>query len=358
MEETKKYLFIDRDGTLIEEPADEQIDSIDKLRFVTGAITQLSRIAHECPDYHLVLVSNQDGLGTPAYPLEQFEPLHRLVMQTFAGEGVHFEAEHIDRTFEADHAPTRKPGTAMLTAYLNDPQTDWEHSYVIGDRATDRQLAEALGCNALIVGPMSWQQIADIVIGGPRRAHVHRTTAETDIDCHIDLDGTGQKQIDTGIGFFDHMLEQIPRHAGIDLFLTCHGDLRVDEHHTIEDCAIVLGECLLQALGSKRGLQRYGFCLPMDDCEAHVSLDLGGRPWLQWSADFHREAIGGMPTEMFPHFFKSLSDSARMNLVVRATGQNEHHKIESIFKAFARALRIAVARDTTHMVLPSSKGVL
>ena len=353
----KKALFIDRDGTIIKEPADEQIDSFEKLEFVPGAISALRQIARKT-DYELIMVSNQDGLGTDSFPEETFWPVHNFIIQTLRGEGVDFKAQHIDRSFPADGLPTRKPGIAMLTDYMKGDY-DLTNSFVIGDRSTDRQLADNLGAKALILGEtMDWPKIEQIVIGGLRIADLKRKTKETDIHIRMNLDGTGKADISTGIGFFDHMLEQIARHATIDLDVKVSGDLNIDEHHTIEDTAIVLGQCLDSALGDKRGLQRYGFCLPMDDCLCQTAMDLGGRPWLVWEAEFRREKIGDMPTEMFMHFFKSLSDNARMNLNIKADGQNEHHKIEGIFKSFARALRMALNRDTEHFQLPSSKGVL
>ncbi len=353
----KKALFIDRDGTIIKEPADEQIDSFEKLEFVPGAISALRQIARKT-DYELIMVSNQDGLGTDSFPEETFWPVHNFIIQTLRGEGVDFKAQHIDRSFPADGLPTRKPGIAMLTDYMKGDY-DLTNSFVIGDRSTDRQLADNLGAKALILGEtMDWPKIEQIVIGGLRIADLKRKTKETDIHIKMNLDGTGEADISTGIGFFDHMLEQIARHATIDLDVKVSGDLNVDEHHTIEDTAIVLGQCLDSALGDKRGLQRYGFCLPMDDCLCQTAMDLGGRPWLVWEAEFRREKIGDMPTEMFMHFFKSLSDNARMNLNIKAEGQNEHHKIEGIFKSFARTLRMALNRDTEHFQLPSSKGVL
>lgn len=357
MENRKLALFIDRDGTIIREPEDEQIDSFEKLEFMPGAISALRQISQKT-DFELILVSNQDGLGTPSFPENTFWPVHNFIIKTLQGEGITFKAQHIDRSFPEDNLPTRKPGTAMLTEYMQGDY-DMENCYVIGDRETDRKLADNLGAKALILCPeLGWDKIQQVVIGGTRTAHIHRTTKETDIDISLNLDGTGTADISTGLGFFDHMLEQIARHGMIDLRIQVKGDLHVDEHHTIEDTALVLGQCLDQALADKRGLQRYGFSLPMDDCECHTSLDLGGRPWLVWSAEFTREKIGEMPTEMFFHFFKSLSDTARMNLNIAANGQNEHHKIEGIFKSFARALRMALNRDTDHFKLPSSKGVL
>lgn len=355
----KTILFIDRDGTILEEPADEQIDSLDKFQFVPGALHALRAIRLRT-DMLFVMVSNQDGLGTAAYPMEDFLPTHELMLRTLQGEGVTFDAIHIDRTFPADNQPTRKPGTAMLKPYMDNSAYDLAHSYVVGDRETDRQLAANLGCKALILSDegMDWDRISAILIAGERTATVTRTTSETDISVQVNLDGTGKADIHTGIGFFDHMLEQIARHGLIDLTIHCKGDLHVDEHHTIEDVAIALGDAIREALGDKRGIERYGFCLPMDDCLCTVALDFGGRSWLVFDAEFHRERIGDMPTEMFPHFFKSLSDAARINLHISASGQNEHHKIEGIFKALARSLRMALRRDIDHFQLPSTKGVL
>jgi len=353
----KTILFIDRDGTIIEEPEDEQIDSFDKLKFVPGAISALKFIS-EHTDYQLVLVSNQDGLGTDSFPEETFWPVHNFIIETLRGEGITFERQHIDRHFPEDNHPDRKPGTGMLRQYIDDAQYDLSRSYVIGDRETDRQLAQNLGCQALIVGELNWQQIAEKVFAQDRTATVRRTTSETDICVTLNVDGTGKADIETGLPFFDHMLEQLPRHGKMDLTISAKGDLQVDEHHTIEDTAIVLGQALRQALGDKRGIERYGYCLPMDDCLCQVALDFGGRPWLQWEASFKREKIGDMPTEMFMHFFKSLSDAAQMNLSIKAEGTNEHHKIEAIFKCLARAIRMAVKRDISHYELPSTKGAL
>ena len=353
----KRILFIDRDGTILREPEDEQIDSFEKFQFVPGAISTL-RFLRRHTDYLFVLVSNQDGLGTPSYPESDFWPTHNLMLEVLHSEGVEFDSQHIDRSFPEDNLPTRKPGTAMLTPYL-DGTYDLTNSYVIGDRESDAQLAHNLGCKSLILSPaMDWAKVCEIVYAGERTAEVSRTTRETDIQVCVNLDGNGKADIHTGLGFFDHMLEQIAKHGNIDLTVKCQGDLHVDEHHTIEDTALALGECLARALGDKRGIERYGYCLPMDDCLCQVALDFGGRPWLVWDAEFHRERIGEMPTEMFLHFFKSLSDAARMNLNIKATGDNEHHKIEGIFKALARALKIAVRRDIEHMQLPSSKGIL
>lgn len=353
----QRILFIDRDGTILREPADEQIDSYEKFRFVPGAISAL-RFLRQHTDFLFVMVSNQDGLGTESYPEEDFWPTHQLMLDILKGEGVTFDAIHIDRSFPADNLPTRKPGTAMLTAYMTDAY-DVQGSFVIGDRATDAQLADNLGCKSLILGEsMDWEKITELLFAGERTATVKRTTKETDIEVHINLDGNGKSDIRTGLGFFDHMLEQIAKHGMTDLYIRCKGDLHVDEHHTIEDVALALGECIRKALGDKRGIERYGYCLPMDDCLCQVALDFGGRPWLVWDAAFRRERVGEMPTEMFLHFFKSLSDSAAMNLNIKAEGDNEHHKIEGIFKALARSIRMAVKRDVSHFHLPSSKGVL
>lgn len=355
----KKLLFIDRDGTLIKEPEDEQIDSFEKLTFVEGVFRNLAFIRKNL-DFEFVMVSNQDGLGTESFPEETFWPVHNFILQTLKGEGIEFDNILIDRHFPADNHPCRKPGTGMLTEYMGNPAYDMAGSYVIGDRETDAQLAENLGCKALVIGKdgMNWDKIAEILFAGERVAEASRATKETDITVRLNLDGTGKCDIKTGLGFFDHMLEQIGRHGMMDLYVRCNGDLDVDEHHTIEDTGIVLGECIANALGDKRGIERYGYSLPMDDCLAQVCLDFGGRPWLIWDAEFKREKIGEMPTEMFQHFFKSVSDAARMNLNIKAEGTNEHHKIEGIFKAFARSIRMAVKRDIYHYQLPSTKGAL
>ncbi len=355
----KKLLFIDRDGTLIKEPADEQIDSFEKLEFVEGAITSLAFLRKNL-DFEFVMVSNQDGLGTDSFPEDTFWPVHNFILKTLKGEGVEFDDMLIDRHFPSDNHPDRKPGTGMLKKYIGNADYDLAGSYVIGDRETDAQLAKNLGCKALILGRdgMTWAKITELLFAGERTAEMTRTTKETDITVRINLDGTGRCDIDTGLGFFDHMLEQIGKHGMTDLYVRCKGDLNVDEHHTIEDTGIVLGECLLKALGDKRGIERYGYCLPMDDSLCQVALDFGGRPWLIWDADFKREKVGEMPTEMFPHFFKSVSDAAKMNLNIKAEGDNEHHKIEGIFKAFARSIRMAVKRDIYHYQLPSTKGAL
>ena len=378
MKTLKRALFIDRDGTLVvEPPVDYQLDSLEKLQFTPKVFRNMAFIREKL-DFELVMVTNQDGLGTPSFPEETFLPAHEKMLQAFAGEGVTFDAIHIDRSLPEENQPTRKPGIGMLVGYL-DGSYDMAVSFVIGDRLTDMQLARNLGCRGILYASpevMSdavareglsdvcvlitddWDKIAEYLFAGERRAEVRRTTAETDIYVSLDLDGHGKGCIATGIGFFDHMLDQIARHSGMNLTVQAEGDLQVDEHHTIEDTGIALGECIARALGDKRGMERYGFCLPMDDCRCTVALDFGGRPWLVWKAAFHREKIGDMPTEMFFHFFKSLSDAARMNLHIEAEGENEHHKIESIFKAFARSLKMAVRRDIFHYELPSTKGAL
>lgn len=355
----KKILFIDRDGTLIEEPADEQIDSFEKLVFTKGLFRNLSFISSKL-DFEFVMVSNQDGLGTGSFPEETFWPVHNFILKTLEGEGIVFDDILIDRHFPEDNAPTRKPNIGLVEKYINNPMYDIPNSYVIGDRDTDYQFAKNIGCKALIIGRdgMDWDKIAEILFAGERTAEVSRCTKETDISVKVNLDGTGHCDISTGLGFFDHMLEQIGKHGMIDLTINTKGDIHVDEHHTIEDTAIALGECINKALGSKRGIERYGYTLPMDDCLCSVALDFGGRPWLVWDATFQREYIGDMPTEMFIHFFKSFSDSARMNLNIKAEGNNEHHKIEGIFKALARSLKMAKHRDIYHYELPSTKGIL
>ena len=357
----KRLLFIDRDGTIIKEPADEQIDSFEKLEFVEGAITNLSFIRKKL-DFEFVMVSNQDGLGTASFPEDTFWPVHNFILKTLHGEGIDFDDMLIDRHFPEDNHPDRKPGTGMLKKYIeNKEEYDLANSYVIGDRESDEQLAKNLGCKFLKItagDSSSWEAAAEILFAGERTAEITRTTHETDITVRLNLEGPGKCDIQTGLGFFDHMLEQIGKHGMMDLYVRCNGDLHVDEHHSIEDTGIVLGECLLKALGDKRGIERYGYTLPMDDCLCQVALDFGGRPWLMWDAEFHREKIGEMPTEMFFHFFKSVSDAAKMNLNIKAEGDNEHHKIEGIFKAFARSIKMAVKRDIYHYQLPSSKGVL
>lgn len=372
----KKVLFIDRDGTLvIEPPTDYQLDAFEKLEFYPKVFRNLYFIRKNL-DFEFVMVTNQDGLGTPSFPENTFWPVHNLILKTFENEGITFDKICIDRTFPEENAPTRKPGTAMLTQYIQNPDYDLAGSFVIGDRLTDVELAYNLGCRAILLQPddtvirgsklekscalvtTDWDRIMEFLFAGERIASVRRTTKETDIYVQVNLDGKGTCHIHTGLGFFDHMLEQIGKHGGIDLEIQVKGDLEVDEHHTIEDTALALGECLYQALGSKRGIERYGYSLPMDDCFCEVALDFGGRPWLVWDATFQREKIGDMPTEMFLHFFKSLSDAARMNLHIRAEGQNEHHKIEGIFKALARSIRMAIRRDVYHYEIPSSKGCI
>ncbi|MBO4807283.1 MAG: bifunctional histidinol-phosphatase/imidazoleglycerol-phosphate dehydratase HisB [Paludibacteraceae bacterium] len=374
----KRVLFIDRDGTLIvEPPVTFQVDTLDQLEFLPGVIRNLHFIRKNL-DFELVIVSNQDGLGTPANPQENFDRIQGKMLQTFSNEGVTFDNIFIDPSYPEDNLPTRKPGTAMLTGYMNGDY-DMEASFVIGDRLTDVQLAKNLGCRAIYLcepdeaekqlaekglqescalATKSWDQITEFLFAGERIATVQRTTKETDIYIRLNLDGTGKCDISSGLGFFDHMLEQIGKHSGCDLTIKVKGDLNVDEHHTIEDTAIALGEALLQALGNKRGIERYGYALPMDECLCSVALDFGGRPWLVWDADFKREYVGDMPTEMFFHFFKSLSDSAKMNLNIKAEGTNEHHKIEGIFKALARSIKMAIKRDIYKYELPSTKGII
>lgn len=373
----KRVLFIDRDGTLVKEPpVDLQLDSLEKLEFYPGVLRNLYLIRKKF-DFEFVIVTNQDGLGTQSFPEETFWPAQNKMLKIFENEGVTFDAIFIDRTLPVEKAPTRKPGIQMLTEYLSDGY-DMAGSYVIGDRITDIQMAKNLGAKAILLGSEErfqevenasltdicvlitpdWDKVYAFLASNERTASVQRKTAETDIFVSLDLDGTGKGDITTGLGFFDHMLDQIARHSGVDLIVKVKGDLHVDEHHTIEDTGIALGEAFLKALGNKRGIERYGFVLPMDDCLAQVALDFGGRSWLVWEADFKREKIGEMPTEMFYHFFKSLSDAARMNLNIKAEGTNEHHKIEGIFKAFAKAVKNAIRRDIFNDALPSTKGIL
>ena len=368
----RKAIFIDRDGTIIAEPADEQVDALEKLAFVPGVMAALRSIAGL--DYDLVLVTNQDGLGTDAFPEEAFWPAHRLMVQTLAGEGIHFAAEHIDRTFPADNAPTRKPGIGMLHGYM-DGSYDLQASFVIGDRLTDLQLARNLGARGILLGPAGacvpdelrsslalattdWACIAEYLRRTDRHAVVERTTKETRIRVELDLDGEGVSTIDTGLQFLNHMLLQLPHHAGIALSVRCQGDLEVDEHHTMEDIAITLGTALRQALGDKRGIDRYGFVLPMDDCRAMVLIDFGGRADFRWKVPFTRDVVGDTPTEMYSHFFQSLATALQCNLQIEAGGENNHHLAEAVFKGFARALRMAIRRDVFHYELPSSKGTL
>ena len=373
----KKVLFIDRDGTLALEPQDYQLDALDKLEFYPGVFTYLGKIAKEL-DYALVMVTNQDGLGTDSFPEADFWPTHNFLLKAFESEGVIFDKILIDKSFPADNAPTRKPRTGLLTHYMTG-EYDLENSFVIGDRLTDMELAKNLGAKGIFIAndeslgaeetqdnstevialkTTTWESIYHFLKLSARKVVKVRKTHETDIHLSLNLDGTGKSNIATGIAFFDHMLDQLARHGGMDLSLEVKGDLEVDEHHTIEDTAIVLGEAFADALGDKLGIERYGFCLPMDDCLAQVAIDFGGRNWLVWETEFKREMIGQMPTEMFMHFFKSFSDGAKANLNIKAEGTNEHHKIEAIFKAFAKAIKVAVKRDPDKMILPSTKGSL
>ena len=375
----KKVLFIDRDGTLTVEPNDFQLDTYDKLVFYPGVFQYLGSIARDF-DYELVMVTNQDGLGTENFPESDFWPTQKFLIKTFKNEGIIFKEVFIDRTFPEDNAPTRKPGTALLESYINNTNYDLKNSFVIGDRLTDMQLAKNLGCKGVFIDnnpalgaeevsdkdldstialkTKSWEFIYRQLLMRDRAVSFERKTRETEVYIEINLDGRGESKVETGLAFFDHMLDQISKHGGIDLSLKTVGDLEVDEHHTIEDTAIALGEALSVALGDKKGIERYGFTLPMDDSLAEVSIDFGGRSWLVWEADFRREMIGKMPTEMFYHFFKSFADSAKANLNIRAKGDNEHHKIEAIFKAFAKSIRMAIKKDVEKMILPSTKGTL
>ena len=376
----KSVLFIDRDGTLAKEPGDEQLDAFEKLVFYPKVFTYLGKIANEL-DFELVMVTNQDGLGTNAFPEDTFWPVHNLLLQTFKNEGIVFDEILIDRTFAKDNAPTRKPNTGLLQRFLTE-EYDLTSSYVIGDRLTDMELAKNLGSKGIFINDEThlgtdeitvsktdlsdhivletndWKNIYEFLKLSKRVGKIHRETKETDIQIEVNLDGTGKAKIDTGLKFFDHMLDQLARHGQMDLRIKVDGDLEVDEHHTIEDTGIALGEVFYAALGNKLGIERYGFCLPMDDCLAQVALDFGGRNWLVWEAEFKREKVGDMPTEMFHHFFKSFSDGAKANLNIKAEGTNEHHKIEAIFKAFAKAIKVAVKRDVDKMILPSTKGML
>ncbi|SNR58272.1 imidazoleglycerol-phosphate dehydratase [Lutibacter agarilyticus] len=376
----KKVLFIDRDGTMIKEPADEQIDAFDKLVFYPQVFTYLGKIAKEL-DFELAMITNQDGLGTDVYPEDTFWPVHNFIMDSFENEGVMFSDVFIDKTFPHENADTRKPKTGLLTKYFSD-EYDLENSFVIGDRLTDVELAKNLGAKAIFINDDTnlgtdeisvkrneldefiglesndWERIYEFLKLENRTAELTRNTNETKIYIKLNLDGTGKSDISTGIAFFDHMLDQIARHGNMDLTIKVKGDLEVDEHHTVEDTMIALGEVFAKALGNKLGIERYGFCLPMDDCLAQVAIDFGGRNWLVWDADFKREMIGAMPTEMFYHLFKSFTDGARCNLNIKAEGVNEHHKIEGIFKAFAKAMKAAVKRDSEKMILPSTKGLL
>ncbi len=383
MSSLQKILFVDRDGTLIKETADEQIDSFAKLEFYPGVLQYLPKIAAEL-DFKLIMVTNQDGLGTASYPEDTFWPVQNFIIKTLGNEGVNFDDVFIDRTFPAQNALTRKPGTGMLTRYFDTEKYDLKGSFTIGDRKNDILLGFNLGSKAIWLNNKShlgdaefsgideenainstraletsdWQKIYEFLKLGDRVIEHHRATKETDVYIKINLDGKGEAKVSTGLHFFDHMLEQIARHSNIDLEIITHGDLHIDEHHTIEDTGIALGEVFAKALGNKKGIERYGFCLPMDDCLSQAVIDFGGRNWIVWDAEFKREKIGEMPTEMFYHFFKSFSDAAQCNLNIKAEGQNEHHKIESIFKAFAKAIKMAIKRDVNNMVLPSTKGVL
>lgn len=372
----KKALFIDRDGTLIVEPEDEQIDSLEKLEFIPGVFRNLHLITRNL-NYEMVIVSNQDGLGTASFPEETFWPAQNKMLRAFENEGIRFNDILFDRTFPEENAPTRKPHTGMLGKYM-DGSYDLANSFVIGDRLTDIQLAKNLGAKGILINDGSllsqldeqglsqtcvlitnnWDDIYARVAAPERTARVQRNTRETQISIGLNLDGSGKGNIQTGLGFFDHMLDQIAKHAGVDLSIQVKGDLQVDEHHTIEDTALALGEAFKQALGDKRGIERYGYCLPMDDCLAQVVIDFGGRPWLVWDATFNREKIGEMPTEMFFHFFKSFADTSLSNINIKAEGQNEHHKIEGIFKALARAIKMAIRKDVFNFELPTTKGAL
>ena len=376
----QKVLFIDRDGTIIQEPPGYQVDAFEKVTFYPKAFTYLSKIAQEL-DYKLVMITNQDGLGTDIFPEDTFWPVHNFILKSFENEGVVFDDVFIDKTFPEDNADTRKPGTGMLTKFFSESY-DLENSFVLGDRITDIELAKNLGAQGIFISDHTdlgadeittereelekfialettdWQKIYEFLKLKERTASISRKTNETDIEIELNLDGTGKSDIKTGLAFFDHMLDQLARHGAMDLKIHVDGDLEVDEHHTIEDTAIALGEVFSKALSNKLGIERYGFCLPMDDCLAQVAIDFGGRNWLVWEADFKREKIGEMPTEMFYHFFKSFTDGARANLNIKAEGTNEHHKIEAIFKAFAKAIKVAVKRDRDKMVLPSTKGML
>lgn len=361
----KKVLFIDRDGTLIIEPEDKQIDSFEKLAFLPAAITYLGKISKEL-DYQLVMVTNQDGLGTDSFPAETFWPTHNKMLQILEGEGIRFDEILIDRSFSHENSPNRKPGTGLLTHYLKGDY-DLSNSYVLGDRKSDMELAKNVGAQGIFISDqkyegvaistMDWREIYHFLKGQDRTSYIHRKTSETDILVELNLDRRDQCEISTGLGFFDHMLEQISKHGNVGLKVKTKGDLHIDEHHTIEDTALALGAAFWEALGAKKGIQRYGFLLPMDDILAQVAIDFGGRPWMVWEAKFSREKVGDMPTEMFFHFFKSFSDTAKCNLNIKAEGNNEHHKIEAIFKAFAKAIRMAV-QQTSDSSIPSTKGIL
>ena len=375
----KKILFIDRDGTLVNEPKDYQLDSFEKLSFYPKVFNYLSKIYNEL-DYKLIVVTNQDGLGTDSFPYKNFTPVNDFIIKSFENEGVVFDNICIDNSFPEDNSANRKPSTGMIKKYLNNKDYDIDNSFVIGDRLTDMELAKNISCSGIFIDndanlgksevkdvdldnviklkTKSWEEIYTFLKKQNRTSNIHRVTGETNVFVELNLDGSGKSDIKTGISFFDHMLDQLAKHSGVDLIIDTKGDLNVDEHHTIEDTGITLGKAFFEALGKKIGIERYGFCLPMDDCLAQVSIDFGGRNWIEWDVEFKREMIGKMPTEMFFHFFKSFSDSAKANINIKADGLNEHHKIESIFKAFAKSIKAAIKRDKDKMILPSTKGEL
>ena len=375
----KKILFIDRDGTLVNEPKDYQLDSFEKLSFYPKVFNYLSKIYNEL-DYKLIVVTNQDGLGTDSFPYKNFTPVNDFIIKSFENEGVVFDNICIDNSFPEDNSANRKPSTGMIKKYLNNKDYDIDNSFVIGDRLTDMELAKNISCSGIFIDndadlgksevkdvdldnviklkTKSWEEIYTFLKKQNRTSNIHRVTGETNVFIELNLDGSGNSDIKTGISFFDHMLDQLAKHSGVDLIIDTKGDLNVDEHHTIEDTGITLGKAFFEALGKKIGIERYGFCLPMDDCLAQVSIDFGGRNWIEWDVEFKREMIGKMPTEMFFHFFKSFSDSAKANINIKADGLNEHHKIESIFKAFAKSIKAAIKRDKDKMILPSTKGEL
>ena len=375
----KKILFIDRDGTLVNEPKDYQLDSFEKLSFYPKVFNYLSKIYNEL-DYKLIVVTNQDGLGTDSFPYKNFTPVNDFIIKSFENEGVVFDNICIDNSFPEDNSANRKPSTGMIKKYLNNKDYDIDNSFVIGDRLTDMELAKNISCSGIFIDndanlgksevkdvdldnviklkTKSWEEIYTFLKKQNRTSNIHRVTGETNVFVELNLDGSGNSDIKTGISFFDHMLDQLAKHSGVDLIIDTKGDLNVDEHHTVEDTGITLGKAFFEALGKKIGIERYGFCLPMDDCLAQVSIDFGGRNWIEWDVEFKREMIGKMPTEMFFHFFKSFSDSAKANINIKADGLNEHHKIESIFKAFAKSIKAAIKRDKDKMILPSTKGEL
>lgn len=375
----KKILFIDRDGTLVNEPKDYQLDSFEKLSFYPKVFNYLSKIYNEL-DYKLIVVTNQDGLGTDSFPYKNFTPVNDFIIKSFENEGVVFDNICIDNSFPEDNSANRKPSTGMIKKYLNNKDYDIDNSFVIGDRLTDMELAKNISCSGIFIDndadlgksevkdvdldnviklkTKSWEEIYTFLKKQNRTSNIQRVTGETNVFVELNLDGSGKSDIKTGICFFDHMLDQLAKHSGVDLIIDTKGDLNVDEHHTIEDTGITLGKAFFEALGKKIGIERYGFCLPMDDCLAQVSIDFGGRNWIEWDVEFKREMIGKMPTEMFFHFFKSFSDSAKANINIKADGLNEHHKIESIFKAFAKSIKAAIKRDKDKMILPSTKGEL